>query len=248
MQQLCADRGCSLVPEAMDDREGWRQRFREIHVDGVTWWWWCIHIERLESIIDLETTFKSGIFFGWLNKSFQIFFSEQPVNRIKELIFKSDRESVENDSHSSSSEYYKNDECMKAAITFQHTRTHTHTHIYIYIYIHMYISGVCVSVSKIYVLLSIFPTLSLYIYICVCVCVCVHVEREREREREREIWMCLYESVCKRLWPFPTSLSLYIYIYIYIYIYHNVTLLARIFSTLSLAPFDSINHRFQHVL
>ena len=42
IQQLCADIGYS--PEdrakAMDDREGWQERVRDICADGVTWWWW----------------------------------------------------------------------------------------------------------------------------------------------------------------------------------------------------------------
>ena len=42
IQKLCADIGCSLedIPEAPDDREGWRERVREILADGATWWWW----------------------------------------------------------------------------------------------------------------------------------------------------------------------------------------------------------------
>ena len=38
IQQLCTDTGCSLedLPEAMDDREGWRERVREICADGAT--------------------------------------------------------------------------------------------------------------------------------------------------------------------------------------------------------------------
>ena len=42
IQQLSADTGCSLedLLEVMDDREGYRERVREIHADGVTWWWW----------------------------------------------------------------------------------------------------------------------------------------------------------------------------------------------------------------
>ena len=38
MQQLCADTGCSPEdpPEAMDDREGWRERIRDIRADSVT--------------------------------------------------------------------------------------------------------------------------------------------------------------------------------------------------------------------
>ena len=36
--QLCADTGCSPedLPEAMDDREGWRERIRDIRADSVT--------------------------------------------------------------------------------------------------------------------------------------------------------------------------------------------------------------------
>ena len=42
IQQLCENTGCSPedLLEAMDDREGWRERFRDIRADGVTWWWW----------------------------------------------------------------------------------------------------------------------------------------------------------------------------------------------------------------
>ena len=38
IQQLCADAGCSLedLPEAIDDREGWRERVRDIRADGAT--------------------------------------------------------------------------------------------------------------------------------------------------------------------------------------------------------------------
>ena len=47
IQQLCVDTGCSLedLPEAMDDREEWRERFRDIRTGSVTcwwWWWWCM--------------------------------------------------------------------------------------------------------------------------------------------------------------------------------------------------------------
>ena len=42
IQQLCADAGCSLedIREAMDNREGWWERVRDIRADGATWWWW----------------------------------------------------------------------------------------------------------------------------------------------------------------------------------------------------------------
>ena len=42
IQQLCVDTGCSLenMPEAMNDRENWRERIRDIRALGTTWWWW----------------------------------------------------------------------------------------------------------------------------------------------------------------------------------------------------------------
>ena len=43
IQQLCEDTGCSPedLPEAMNDREKWRKRVRDIRAGGTTWWWWC---------------------------------------------------------------------------------------------------------------------------------------------------------------------------------------------------------------
>ena len=40
--QLCEDTGCSPedLPEAMNDREKWRERVRDIRASGMTWWWW----------------------------------------------------------------------------------------------------------------------------------------------------------------------------------------------------------------
>ena len=42
IQQLCEDTGCSPedLPEAMNDREKWRERVRNIRTRGTTWWWW----------------------------------------------------------------------------------------------------------------------------------------------------------------------------------------------------------------
>ena len=42
IQQLCADTGCSPedLPEAMDNRERWWQRVRDMRADTTTWWWW----------------------------------------------------------------------------------------------------------------------------------------------------------------------------------------------------------------
>ena len=48
IQQLCEDTGCSPedLPEAMNDREKWRERVRDIRASGMTWWWfyWTLFI------------------------------------------------------------------------------------------------------------------------------------------------------------------------------------------------------------
>ena len=42
VEQLCEDTECSPedLPEAMKDREKWRERVRDIRASGTTWWWW----------------------------------------------------------------------------------------------------------------------------------------------------------------------------------------------------------------
>ena len=46
IQQLWEDTGCSPEdrPKAMNDREKWRERVRDIRASGTTWWWWYIYI------------------------------------------------------------------------------------------------------------------------------------------------------------------------------------------------------------
>ena len=42
IQQLSEDTGCGPedLPEAMNDREKWREMVRDIHASVTTWWWW----------------------------------------------------------------------------------------------------------------------------------------------------------------------------------------------------------------
>ena len=44
IQQLCEDTGCCPedLPEAMNDREEWQERIRNIRAGGSTWWWWLL--------------------------------------------------------------------------------------------------------------------------------------------------------------------------------------------------------------
>ena len=52
IQQLCEDTGCSPedLPEAMNEREKWRERVRDICACGTTWWWWWYWL-RLANIM-----------------------------------------------------------------------------------------------------------------------------------------------------------------------------------------------------
>ena len=44
IQQLCDDTGCNPedLPEAMNGRETWRERVRDIRASRTTWWWWSL--------------------------------------------------------------------------------------------------------------------------------------------------------------------------------------------------------------
>ena len=41
-QGFCVDTGCSPedLPEAMNDRKGWREGVVDIRANGTRWWWW----------------------------------------------------------------------------------------------------------------------------------------------------------------------------------------------------------------
>ena len=42
VKQLCANTGFNLedLLEAMNDKDGWQERVREIRASSTTWWWW----------------------------------------------------------------------------------------------------------------------------------------------------------------------------------------------------------------
>ena len=59
IQQLCEDTGCCPedLPRAMNDREEWRERVRDIRTASTIWWWWwyiyiyiCIYIYAFVSV------------------------------------------------------------------------------------------------------------------------------------------------------------------------------------------------------
>ena len=58
IQQQCEDTGCNPedLPEAMNDREKWRERVRDIRAGGTTWWWWWC--DYTNTVLLLKTTLK----------------------------------------------------------------------------------------------------------------------------------------------------------------------------------------------
>ena len=65
IQQLCEDTGCCPkdLLEAMNDREKWRERVRDIRVGDTTWWWWYKHL-RNTSFFFLHINLI--LFFKWI--------------------------------------------------------------------------------------------------------------------------------------------------------------------------------------
>ena len=77
IQQLCEDTGCSPedLPEAMNDREKWQERVRDIRASGTTWWWWSLvlwrHLDMIALLYELQDSVHTFI---WIFKKIKICF------------------------------------------------------------------------------------------------------------------------------------------------------------------------------
>ena len=72
IQQLGEDTGCCPedLPRAMNDREEWRERVRDIRAtSAIWWWWWCVlekikkHEKRLIGFLQILWIKKKNFFF-----------------------------------------------------------------------------------------------------------------------------------------------------------------------------------------
>ena len=62
IQQLCEDTGCCPedLPRAMNDREEWRERVRDIRAAStIWWWWWYIYILSYQYLINMFSLYLS---------------------------------------------------------------------------------------------------------------------------------------------------------------------------------------------
>ena len=65
IQQLCEDTGCCPedLPRAMNDREEWRERVRDIRATSAIWWWWSPQNLKILNL-NLGAEFLSLYYYG----------------------------------------------------------------------------------------------------------------------------------------------------------------------------------------
>ena len=63
IQQLCEDTGCCPedLPRAMNDREEWWERVRDIRATSAIWWWWWFLIKNDLQLYGFKYSYQIGI-------------------------------------------------------------------------------------------------------------------------------------------------------------------------------------------
>ena len=74
IQQLCANTRCSLkdLPGAMDDRNGWRERIREIRAAGAIRWFWWYLIWKSHRLLPDITQLENLCLWAWNELSLKV--------------------------------------------------------------------------------------------------------------------------------------------------------------------------------
>ena len=62
IQQLCEDTGCCPedLPRAVNDREEWRERVRDIRATSAIWWWWWL-CPGMDKTVPLMSFYKDRL-------------------------------------------------------------------------------------------------------------------------------------------------------------------------------------------
>ena len=126
IQQLCEDTGCCPedLPRAINDREEWREKVRDIRAASTIWWWWWMMLCSSKGN-DIKNSFF--IYIDTSTHTYIITDINFQVKWEKKIHF--------------------NIHIYVYTHTHTHTHTHIHTHIYtltdiyIYIYIYIYFQG-----------------------------------------------------------------------------------------------------------
>ena len=81
IQQLCEDTGCCPedLPRAMNDREEWRERVRDIRAASTIWWWWWWYVSYIYAMIQyllllLDILFPFFFYFHFVLDMIYFFF------------------------------------------------------------------------------------------------------------------------------------------------------------------------------
>ena len=87
IQQLCEDTGCCPedLPRAMNDREKWRERVRDIRATSTIWWWWWMVITKVlnfGSLSDRLDRKRSP----WFVADIQAIIDKDPSNSIRPIV------------------------------------------------------------------------------------------------------------------------------------------------------------------
>ena len=69
IQQLCEDTGCCPedLPRAMNNREEWRERVRDIRATSATWWWWWWWFSMIVRLVTYNFETKFVFVLTWNN-------------------------------------------------------------------------------------------------------------------------------------------------------------------------------------
>ena len=73
IQQACDDTGCNPQDqqEAMNDREMWRERVRDIRASRMSWWWWWLYLLHISCFL-IHIIF-SGLYCIFLQMYFLVY-------------------------------------------------------------------------------------------------------------------------------------------------------------------------------
>ena len=89
IQQLCEDTGCCPedLPRAMNDREEWRERVRDIRAAStIWWWWWWWHCNKKYHIMtEPNTHLHKTVLTNWISNLKRFPFYMISIISLKEL-------------------------------------------------------------------------------------------------------------------------------------------------------------------
>ena len=96
IQQLCEDTGCCPedLPRAMNDREEWRERARDIRAASTIWWWWNHVTEPIQvevsnwSVVIVALRFCALLHSVWDLKATRVNQQHIPIREIMLILFK----------------------------------------------------------------------------------------------------------------------------------------------------------------